>query len=677
MSFYTAERLYELLPAIYRLRDAEQGYPLRDLVTLLAREARVVEDDIRQLYENLFIETADEWAVPYIGDLVGVRPLPATGASRRAEVAHTIGYRRRKGTAAVLEQLARDVTGWPAARVVEYFELLATTQHLNHTRPRNLRTPDLRLAGQLELLGGRLNGGPFDGAAHTGEVRRIAPRRGRFNIKNVGLWLWRLDAYPMSEVDARLVADGTGRHFTFSPLGHDAPLFHVPLTETGPEHIAEEIHVPTPIRMRALEADPAPYTGVAGSLRVTRDGAEIAAADLVACNLEGWGRQPPAGKVGVDPVLGRLAFPPGEEPAQGAVVAYAYGFPDELGGGPYPRAESFTTIAGESTFDVGTGQPFASPVAALGAWVAAGRPSAVITIHDSRTYEETPAVTLPANTRLELRAADGERPVLLLGGDLAVSGGSGSAFEINGLVIGGGRLVAGGRLDRLTLRHVTLVPGRGFDALGQPTDPGATSLVLSSPELEAVLELSLLGPIEAADEVEMTLSDCLIDAGDITAPAFAGLAAGDFGGPLVVSRCTVVGTVATRELTLAENTLFLGPVTAERRQQGCVRYSFVPYGSRVPRRHRCQPVLPSGVTPALGAMLTARVRPRFTSLAYGHPAYGQLDAQSPREILRGADDESEMGVYQRLRTPQREDALRIRLDEYLPVGLEAGIFYAT
>jgi hypothetical protein len=36
-----------------------------------------------------------------------------------------------------------------------------------------------------------------------------------------------------------------------------------------------------------------------------------------------------------------------------------------------------------------------------------------------------------------------------------------------------------------------------------------------------------------------------------------------------------------------------------------------------------------------------------------------------------------MGVYQSLRTPQREDALRIRLDEYLPVGLEAGIFYAT
>lgn len=35
----------------------------------------------------------------------------------RAWVANTLAYRRRKGTALVLEQLARDVTGWPATAV--------------------------------------------------------------------------------------------------------------------------------------------------------------------------------------------------------------------------------------------------------------------------------------------------------------------------------------------------------------------------------------------------------------------------------------------------------------------------------------------------------------------------------------------------------------------------------
>ena len=53
-------------------------------------------------------------------DNVTLGPRRALGMKKAdAEVAHTIGYRRRKGTAAVLEQLARDVTGWPAARVVE------------------------------------------------------------------------------------------------------------------------------------------------------------------------------------------------------------------------------------------------------------------------------------------------------------------------------------------------------------------------------------------------------------------------------------------------------------------------------------------------------------------------------------------------------------------------------
>ena len=80
------------------------------------------------LYDNWFIETCDEWVVPYIGDLLGVRPIRAVesaGVSARAYVANTIAYRRRKGTAVVLEQLARDVTGWPA-RAVEFFTRLAT-----------------------------------------------------------------------------------------------------------------------------------------------------------------------------------------------------------------------------------------------------------------------------------------------------------------------------------------------------------------------------------------------------------------------------------------------------------------------------------------------------------------------------------------------------------------------
>src|ERR1044071_6333299 len=132
MSF-DVETIYKLLPAIYRLRDARaDGEPgaIKSLIEVIAREVGVLEEDLAQLYDDQFIETCAEWVVPYIGDLLGARGVHSVSHatfSQRAYVANTIGYRRRKGTAAMLEQLAHDVTGW-TANVVEFFQLLATTQ---------------------------------------------------------------------------------------------------------------------------------------------------------------------------------------------------------------------------------------------------------------------------------------------------------------------------------------------------------------------------------------------------------------------------------------------------------------------------------------------------------------------------------------------------------------------
>ena len=90
----SANYLYDLLPAYYRVIDQERGGPLRALVEILAREGKLVEDNITQLYENWFIETCDEWVVPYIGDLLGVRNIheveEAAVFSRRAYVANTV-----------------------------------------------------------------------------------------------------------------------------------------------------------------------------------------------------------------------------------------------------------------------------------------------------------------------------------------------------------------------------------------------------------------------------------------------------------------------------------------------------------------------------------------------------------------------------------------------------------
>jgi len=108
------------------------------------------------------------------------------------------------------------------------------------------------------------------------------------------------------------------------------------------------------------------------------------------------------------------------------------------------------------------------------------------------------------------------------------------------------------------------------------------------------------------------------------------------------------------------------PLWAERRQKGCVRFSYVPPGSLTPRKYECQPKNDD-----------SSVRPQFTSLRYGDPGYCQLRRQTPDSIRRGAHDESEMGVLHDLYQPQRETNLRVRLEEYLRFGLKAGLIYAS
>jgi len=134
-------------------------------------------------------------------------------------------------------------------------------------------------------------------------------------------------------------------------------------------------------------------------------------------------------------------------------------------------------------------------------------------------------------------------------------------------------------------------------------------------------------------------------------------------------------------------------VRSERRQTGCVRFSWMPLEARVPRRYRCQPdlevaeqiaatiqksgtgTISSSEREAIHDAVVARLVPSFTSLGYADPGYCQLRISAPAQIRTGADDEAEMGAFHDLFQPQRESNVRARLREYLRFGLEAGVFY--
>jgi hypothetical protein len=762
--------LYDLLPAVYRLQDAEAGEPLRGLLAVLGEQLDAVDADIAALYENWFIETADRWVVPYLGDLVGTRTL-ATAAleddtglsclpwrfSQRAYVANTIGYRRRKGTIAVVEQVALDVTGW-RARGVEFFGRLVTTQYAKHVRPGNLAVPDLRDGLALASLEG-----PFDTAAHTVDVRRVdqlgaqpggaAGARGRYRVGNVGVFLWRLGPYRVTGAWARGANPATAG-FTFDPLGLDEPLFNPPRTEREMSHLAGPADVPgmlealrlgpelDALRQAAVDgrapgdgtffrADGVPFSIAYATAGAPDTLVPVPPAEVSICDLSTWHRpaatrgyvpsgggaaQPRPITAGVDPRLGRIAFPAGIDPVR-VVVDTTCGFSGNLGGGPYDRRDSTALWLDPAavSFQVGvtrdaavlaTSTPEAPIVSSLGDAVSAWSTAAAATDHglglivimDSARYDEdlagTGAVVVPAGWRLAVVAADWPteldangipfrtpgriaadkhlRPhlhgALEVHGTAPATAPNPGELILSGLLVEGQVTVVAGNLGRLTLYDATLVPAAGGLAVvsGGGAATGNRSLGVS---MDRCVSGAIVLPARVA---RVHLGDSIVDA------AGAPLAVKAPGAVADLDSVTVLGGVVADALE-ASNCLFTDTLSVERRQEGCVRFSHVPDGSSTPRRFRCQPdlAIADQSDPAVVARIRAILAPVFTSTRYRDPGYAQLGPAAAPELRTGAEDGSEMGAFSSLKQPQREANLRIALDEYLRAGLEAGLFFVT
>jgi hypothetical protein len=665
MSF-DAQTLYELLPAVYRIRDDAEGGVLREMVRIIAEQVEALEEDIDQLYDDQFIETCARWVVPYIGDLVGFRDIHRATAglpASRAEVANTIAYRRRKGTAAMLEQLARDVTGLNAS-VVEFFKHLAVTQCLNHRRLDHHGTADIRCWSHAVR-----RHTPFDTLAHTVDVRTMEAGRGRYNIPNMGIFLWRVRSYllresPLFQVDSR--------RYRFHPLGVDMSLYNHPVTETHITHMATADNVPMPLLRRHLAEHLTDQYGAAGSLWLSRDGTPIDVGQVRVCDLSdisgGWANMPVSG-VAIDPELGRIAFGTAMDPLSEPLTAgFCYGFPASMGGGGYDRIN--TIPSGDA---ITSRVPADHPTIQSALDDAGG--SGVIEVSDNGRYAQANLeIAVAQDQQLQLTAANLTRPTVVLSGDALLSGGASGEITLDGLLIAGASLrvpsqvnAVSNRLQRLRLRHCTLVPGIALDSSGIPQQPGAAVLVVETANTEVVLESCIVGGLQIAEGSSVSIRNSIVDATSAQGTALSG-PGGLAGAPLTIANSTVIGRVETRWISDASNTLFLSRVRAERIQQGCVRYSYLPPDSRVPRRYRCLPDNRETV---------CDLQPQFTALQYGHPGYCQLHTTCPPAIRQGADDESEMGAFHDLYATQQETGLRHRLREYLRFGLEVGIFYAS
>jgi hypothetical protein len=751
--------LFDLLPAVYRTRDiglaqaqtlltpaelleleglvplsidqqlrlaeltakSTRG-PLHSLLLVIQEQLAILAEDLYRLYDNQFIETCAQWVIPYIGDLIGyqsVKGIAPAIDNPRSEVAETISLRRRKGTVLVMEQLARDVTAW-GSHAVELFQVLGDTQYMNHLRLWNRYAPDLRCwkAGIYIETG-------FDQTAHKVDVRRIAMRRGRYNIQNIGIFLWSLNAYSVTKDQAAISA--VDPHcLRFSSLGMDIPLFHRAIAQ-GEEiaDAAQPFNVADRLKRRVLCGDVrkgvgAVYYGEGKSLVIYLDGKPLNPYEIRVANLSGadgaWANMPASAgpyRAAIDPELGRIALPP---VAPGAslpkvTVSYFYGFNADLGAGEYARGESF--LVNDKVFVI----PFPDPANypdlqgainfAIGKLTPNG--AVAIEIDTSETYPQSGSLDLkidvPAQCRIELRAKDKTRPTLLLHSEITVFGGASSSFALNGLLIAASAAMApnasnvalvhvpakradgsDNQLEAFEISHCTLVPGWSLDTSGAPQFGAQPNLIAEPAGLTVTARKSILGVIRAGEFVNLKAFDTIIDATDPTNVAItdldgiAGVGSLTLGGidPLDGSDapphgCTVVGKVHAVLLTLVSDSIVwagLGKadswttgLIADRKQEGCVRFSFLPAGAKTPRRFECI------------ERTIAGPQPIFFAFRYGRPGYVKLLASTPDVVRRGADDGGEMGAFHFVLAPLRETDLRVRMQEYLPVGLEFGIIY--
>ncbi len=393
-------------------------------------------------------------------------------------------------------------------------------------------------------------------------------------------------------------------------------------------------------------------------------------------------------------------------PAPAVSVCYEYGFNADLGGGQYPRAVGTNgflvtdpawvipfpdTQAVPRYPDLQSAITFAVQKLADNGMIA-------VELAGSGIFTSGPlTIDLPAGTTLELRGAEEARPTLLVDGEISITGELSSAAVIHGLLIAATaapgtpapialvhapQLKTDGsysRLSQLKLTHCTLTPGWAVTPKGEPVHPDQATLVAEPAGLAVEVTRSILGPVRLSRVASFTATDSILDATHPTGVAYAApdaSALGPSGGALTLLGCTVIGKVHATMFSLISDSVlwsWLGPaddatrwpasVISDRRQAGCVRFTYLPTGAVTPRRFQCVEKAPNNP------------QPLFFALRYGHPGYCKLLASTSDRIRRGADDGGEMGAFHYLLNPQRETDLRVRMQEYLPVGMEFGLIF--
>ncbi len=672
------------------LRDAPadvDGAPrLLDLLLGGVDEQRdLLAADIDRFWDDLFIESCADWAVPYIGALVGLPP-----DAERLEVAYAIALRRRKGTPAALEDFAEVVTGL-TARVLEGWQITTWAQRLGHP-------PPLRIASMSLTDGTRFRiGTPFDRLRHSFTPSGPYDPRAATAV----VWPWHVGTF--RAVEAAPLAEP--RRFALHPLAAEAPFYLKPQAGRDAAERAsgalrartgDELDAPVRATYLVVEALAGPGQITYG-VNWTIDAAHPLAQTpeplrplLLELTLDGsvipWSKL----RFGSLPPGGPAPAPP--TPTQ-ALVDLARG-QVELGSSLSGTLRStwhrpLTSDLGPLASDL-DGDPSARVVVVVDPAAVAG-PLVAHTLADAIAKGEAastgldPVDSAPDHPDVEIRLATSDRlaappqqsfaPTLprwrivaprtltpIVVGDLSLDL-TGCCLELEGFFLTG-NLVLGKSLDGVSLAFLTM----------DPTAPSTVSLAHDAWGTEFSARRSILGAIRAELGARpLVLEDSIVDAFGARLRTCGGPPGGTlrdavaaqvrFAPALIANGVTFAGAVRTESIDAAD-CIFNDGVESVQQQEGCLRHCYLgPDLSTPPSRpvtYRCGPF------PA----------PTFASIGFEAAGYYTLDPGREQPLLSAASDGGEVGAANYLRRGARLQRLRQRLHEFVPLGLRAGLALA-
>jgi hypothetical protein len=495
--------LYALLPERYRKRDGDTQFTLKALTELLDGPRTQIEANIGALYRDWFVETCEDWVLPYLARLAGHYWVTHLAADRRALVADAIAFARRKGTYPALEHELAAITGWPV---------------------------------QIAFEAGAPVARYWDEPVYA--LREAAPQPdgdGRYRFHPMGL-------------DCPLFAAPRAYPGIEAPFD---PRLDAPVTLTMNADVALlERALAILIEDNKGELQPIPA-------------ADMAVADLG----EWRAPTAVEARAFVDPVRGRFLLSEALARSGRIAVDFAYAAPGNVGGGPYERAmarpQKGTWVAyvhADARPDQGV-PAYRTLADALEAFRSIPD-HGLIRILDSSAYEtgglEIGAAPLVCATdpnaprRLTIEALSGETPVLR--GTLRFLGGAtGLRLALNGLWIDG-RIEIEGEVEAC-IEHCSVHPvtarGQARPGTGPILAIVATAGGAAPPAL--ALNACLTGPLALSQGTVLTISDSAVDGYGADLAISGGPAA-------TLVRCTLLGGADFAGLN-ARDTILDQPLT--------------------------------------------------------------------------------------------------------------------